>query len=217
MQRCKETVWAVASRWSRHPAGLTLVRPPAVVLLAVASPALPSLRDAAGVNAAYTSYSRALLSPSETQSLGWLAQHAGLPVSRQASLLKARVALAAGHPSTAIAELDMTVQLRHGDALTEFLLGQSYAAMHDMPDAIAHWRAAHAAGYFVLRGLALRHQKDWAGAERALLIAADIKPDSADTEALLAQFYREWGKSERARPYLVRVIELNTGASGRPA
>ena len=158
MQPCKKSLRVQASRWSRHRAGLSLVRAVAGVLLAVVIVALPSLSDAASVNAAYADYSRVLLSSADAPSLGWLAQLAGLPISRQASLLKARVALAAGAPATAVAALDISVSLAHEDALTEFLLGQSYAALHDMPDAIAHWRTAHAADYFLQRGLALRHQ-----------------------------------------------------------
>src|SRR5437899_11075349 len=91
MQPCKESVWAQASRRSRRNAGFSLVRAVTAVLLAVVSVALPSLSDAASVNAAYADFSRALLLSVDAPSLSWLAQHVGRPVSRQASLLRARV------------------------------------------------------------------------------------------------------------------------------
>src|SRR5712692_699331 len=94
--------------------------------------------------------------------------------------------------------------------VTRFQLGEAYARAGDMPSAIGQWRAAHAAPYFLQRGLMLRHQQDWIGAEIALRTAIAVAPDDANLQTTLGHFYWEWARPDEARAHLRAALNTET-------
>jgi tetratricopeptide (TPR) repeat protein len=124
--------------------------------------------------------------------------------------LQGRIALSQGETQRAIRLLSQVIMLGRASDVIYFQLGNALADAGDIQSALTHWRAAHAAPYFLQRGLALRHQKDWSGAEAALRTAVSIEPDDRSLLLVVGNFYWEWGNVVAARTYLRRALELET-------
>lgn len=132
------------------------------------------------------------------------------PQSARAAEAQGVLALEQGDARAASVSLLRALQWGRAGDLTHWRLAEAFERMGASDQALAQWRAANAAPYFVNQGLARRHLKDWSGAELFLLRAAAIDPRNAAIAHTLGVFYWEWGKFDAARKQLLAAQHLET-------
>jgi len=124
---------------------------------------------------------------------------------------RGRLALLTDKPEDAIAYFSRALSLGHGSQVTHFLLGLALDQAGNHTAAIVEWRQAHAANYFLQRGLTLRHQKDWKRAEAVFQQATLIAPTDATLQRTVGIFYWEWGNLDQALAHFRRALEFEHG------
>lgn len=127
-----------------------------------------------------------------------------------------RLALLSDKPAEAIVYLSQAIRRRYQSQVIHFQLGLAFERIGDDERAIAEWQQAHVAAYFVQRGLVLRHQKDWRGAEAALRRATLIEPTNGSVWRTLGIFYWEWGERANALACLRRALLFENDPYERP-
>lgn len=132
------------------------------------------------------------------------------PQSAQAAEGQGVLALAQGEARQATVSFSLALQRGVAHDLVHWRLAEAFERMGESEQALAQWRAARAASYFLHQGLARRHVKDWSGAEQDLLRAAAINPQDAAIARTVGEFYWEWGKFDAAREQLLIAQRFET-------
>lgn len=178
----------------------------AVVLAIMLSPAL---RTGFYVNLGYLTLRHE--PPDFARAANLFAQAEALsPQSAHVAEAQGVLALDQGDARAASISFSSALQRGRADALTHWRLAEALDRMGESKQALIQWRAANAAAYLLNQGLARRHSKDWGGAERFLLRAAEIDPQDATIAHTVGVFYWEWGKFEAAREQLQVTQRLET-------
>jgi tetratricopeptide (TPR) repeat protein len=167
----------------------------------------PSLRAALGLNAGYLALLRHPDAPEIARPFFEGARDT-IPQAYSVSRALGVLALAKGETLAARVWFQRLADRGQADVLTHWNLGRALDAVGDRQAATMEYRLAGAAPYFYNAGMRLRHQKDWRGAEAALLRALEIAPQDASLAGAVAKFHAEWGRTDLARSMFRRALEL---------